>query len=275
MDRRVYQQMEAVEDRHWWFLGRRAVIAAVLGDPTKSRDPAVNGRLARAVGAGDRAAAGGIGHPMRVLDAGCGSGGNVGLYAGWGPVLGVDTEAEALGQARRRGYRGVAVASLAALPFADDVFDLVAATDVVEHVADDAEALRELLRVTRPGGHLVLTVPAYRWLWSDSDVQLGHFRRYTRSQLVGRCRAAGAEVTRASYFNTTLLPAIAAARWVRQRRGQPMVATELEQTGPLANRLLRLPMAGEARLVGAGANLPAGVSIVCLCRKPEAPRPAE
>src|SRR5579884_386268 len=136
MDRRVYQQMEAVEDHHWWFLGRRAVIAAVLGDVASE------------------------GRPARVLDAGCGSGGNLGLYRGAGPVFGVDTATTALAQARRRGYRGVAVASLAALPFGDGAFDLVAATDVVEHVADDAEALRELLRVTRPGGHLVLTVPA-------------------------------------------------------------------------------------------------------------------
>ena len=258
MERRVYQQMEAVEDHHWWFVGRRAVIGAVL-----DRAAAAAGRPV-----GDRR--------MRVLDAGCGSGGNLGLYAGPGGVVGagpggvfgVDTDTGALGQARRRGYRGVAVASLAALAFPDGTFDLVAATDVVEHVEDDLGALRELLRVTRPGGHLVVTVPAYQWLWSDSDVQLGHHRRYTRPQLARRCRAAGAEVIRASYFNTTLLPAIAVARTLRQRRGQAMAATELEATGPLANRLLRLPMVGEARLVGAGANLPAGVSIICLCRKP-------
>ncbi len=250
MDRRVYQQMEAVEDDHWWFLGRRAVIGAVLGD------------LA-------------VGGHLRVLDAGCGSGGNLGVYSGLGPVVGVDTAAGALRQARRRGYRGVAVASLASLPFGDGAFDLVAATDVVEHVEDDLAAVRELLRVTRPGGHVVITVPAYRWLWSDSDVQLGHYRRYTRPEIIRRCRAAGAEVSRASYFNTTLLPAIATVRWARQRRGQPMGNTELEQTGPLANRVLRLPMTAEARLVKAGMSLPAGVSIICLCRKPARPGPGQ
>jgi len=243
MDRRVYQQMEAVEDHHWWFLGRRAVISAVLGSL-----PATAG--------------------MRVLDAGCGSGGNLGVYSGRGPVFGVDTDTAALAQARARGYRGVAVASLAALPFDDATFDLVAATDVVEHVADGVGAVRELVRVTRPEGHLLITVPAYQWLWSDSDVQLGHHRRYTRLEIVSQCRAAGAVVCRASYFNTTLLPAIAAVRWARQRQGKPMAATELEQTGPVANRVLRIPMAAEARLVQAGARLPAGVSIICLCRRP-------
>ncbi|HEX3426127.1 MAG TPA: class I SAM-dependent methyltransferase [Acidimicrobiales bacterium] len=247
MDGRVYQQMEAVEDRHWWFLGRRAVIASVLTDLP----------------------------PGRVLDAGCGSGGNLSLYAALGPVFGVDTVADPLVRARRRGYQGVGVASLPCLPFADGAFDLVAATDVVEHVADGVGALRELLRVTRPGGRLLITVPAYRWLWSDSDVQLGHHRRYTRPELVEQCRAAGAQVIRATYFNTTLLAPIAAVRWARTRSGKPMAATELEQTGPVANRLLRLPMVAEARLIGAGISLPAGVSIVCLAAKPgRAPEPA-
>ena len=241
MDRRVYEQMQAVEDDHWWFRGRRSVIAAVLHEVAPD--------------------------PEMVLDAGCGSGGNAAVYAQFGTVLGVDNEAAALRAARVRGYRGVGVASLGGLPFRDGAFDLVCATDVVEHVADDLGALGELRRVTRSGGHLLLTVPAYGWLWSASDVQLGHFRRYTRREITGRCREAGWLPVRASYFNSMLLPAIAVVRWVRQRRGQPMGATELEQTGPLANRVLRWPMAAEARLVGAGVALPAGVSIISLSRR--------
>lgn len=242
MDRRVYEQMQAVEDDHWWFRGRRSVIAAVLNEV-----PANAGV---------------------VLDAGCGSGGNAAIYTRFGTLLGVDTEMAALRGARSRGYRGVGVASLAGLPFRDGAFDVVCATDVVEHVADDLGALRELRRVTRAGGHLLVTVPAYRWLWSDSDVQLGHFRRYTRAEITGRCREAGWLPVRASYFNSLLLPAIAGVRWIRQRRGQPMGATELEQTGPMANRVLRWPMAAEAALVGAGIALPAGVSIISLSRRP-------
>ncbi len=243
MDRRVYQQMQAVEDHHWWFLGRRAVIAAVLAALPETG-------------------------PGLVLDAGCGSGGNLGVYHARGPVIGIDTAAGPLAKARQRGYQAAAVAALPLLPFRDGAFDLVAATDVVEHVAEDAGALAELRRVTRPGGHLLITVPAYRWLWSDSDVQLGHHRRYTRPEIIGRCRSAGWTVIRASYFNTALLAPIAVARWARQRRDQPLVATELERTGPLANRLLRLPLVAEARLVNAGLDLPAGVSLLCLCRRP-------
>ena len=242
MDPRIYAQMRAVEDRHWWFRGRRAVIAAMLADVS----PGPSGR---------------------VLDAGCGSGGNLGTYAGQGEVLGVDMDLEALEHALGRGYRAVGVASLGGLPFRDGTFDLVCATDVVEHLDGDVEALRELRRVTAPGGHLLVTVPAYRWLWSDSDVQLGHRRRYTAPEVQQRCREAGWTVGRTSYFNTVLLPPIATVRWLRQRRGSAFAPTELAQTGPAANRVLRLPMALEARLIGAGVRLPAGVSIACLCRR--------
>jgi len=241
MEQRIYQQMQVLEDDHWWFRGRRAVIGAVLG--------------------GVAVVPGG-----RVLDAGCGSGGNLSAYTRFGTVVGVDPEVASLGHALRRGYRGVGAASLPGLPFRNQVFDLVCATDVIEHVADDVAALRELRRVATSGGHLLITVPAYQWLWSDSDVQLGHHRRYRAHQIARRCRDAGWTVVRTSYFNTALLPPIAAIRWARQRRGSSLAATELEQTGARANRLLRLPMEAEARLVAAGARLPAGVSITCLCR---------
>lgn len=242
MDPRIYAQMRAVEDDHWWFRGRRQVITAMLGDLTR----------------------GGTG---RVLDAGCGSGGNLATYTRLGDVMGVDTEPEALGHALGRGYRAVGMASLDGLPFRDGAFDLVCATDVIEHVKGDLEALREMRRVTAIGGHLLVTVPAYQWLWSDSDVQLGHQRRYRAPELEQRCREAGWTVGRTSYFNTVLLPPIAAVRWIRQRRGPAFAPTELAQTGPGTNHLLRVPMALEARLIAAGARLPTGVSIACQCRR--------
>lgn len=242
MDRRIYEQMQAVENDHWWFRGRRQVIGAMLGD------------VARGIAG-------------RVLDAGCGSGGNLGIYTRFGDVMGVDMDVTALGHALGRGYRAVGVASLGVLAFRDAAFDLVCATDVIEHVEDDGGALGEFRRVTAAGGHLLVTVPAYRWLWSDSDVQLGHHRRYTARELAQRCTAAGWTVQRTSYFNTMLLPPIAAVRWVRQRKGSAFAPTELAQTGPAANRVLRVPLALEARLVGAGVRLPTGVSIACLCQR--------
>ncbi|MDP9075588.1 MAG: class I SAM-dependent methyltransferase [Actinomycetota bacterium] len=203
----------------------------------------------------------------RVLDAGCGSGGNLGAYTRFGPVMGVDSDVQALDHARGRGFQGAAAASLLALPFRANAFDLTCATDVIEHVADDIGALVELRRVTMSGGYLLVTVPAYQWLWSDGDVQLGHQRRYRAAEIAQRCRAAGWTVVQSSYFNTALLPPIAAVRWARRRRSGSFAATELEQTGPWANRLLRLPMQFEARLVAAGVRLPTGVSIVVLCRR--------
>lgn len=242
MERRIHKQMQLVEDDHWWFRGRRAVIEAMLTSVASPQD--------------------GI-----VLDAGCGSGGNLSAYTRFGAVIGVDVEAEDVQYARRRGYRDVCVASLPELPFRDAMFNLSCATDVIEHVADDVGALRELLRVTMPGGYLLITVPAHQWLWSDSDVQLGHHRRYRAPEVAERCHEAGWQMVRATYFNSALLPVIAAVRKVRQRRSSLFAATELEQSGPKVNRLLSAPMRVEARLIAAGVRLRTGVSIACLAQK--------
>jgi SAM-dependent methyltransferase len=235
MEREVYRQMYELEDRHWWFRGRRAVIRALAE---------------RALGGGPRGGA------VRVLDAGCGTGRNVADYAALGPATGADPSREAVEFCRERGLERVVQAGVEALPFDDASFDLVLATDVLEHVDDDAAALRELRRVAAPGGALVATVPAYRWLWSAQDVALHHRRRYARRELVERARAAGWEPHVATHFNTLLLPAVVAGRALR--RGRP---GELEATPGWLDAPLSLPMRAEAKLIARGGRLPAGVSI--------------
>jgi hypothetical protein len=127
-------------------------------------------------------------------------------------------------------------------------------------VEDDAGALRELRRVARPGARLVLTTPAYSWLWSRQDEQHHHFRRYTRPEVVSRLREAGWEPELATYFNTALLPPIAAIRKLGRRFAKEDTLDTDLSPGSL-NGALSLPMRGEARLIRAGLRLPFGVSI--------------
>jgi len=146
----------------------------------------------------------------------------------------------------------------------DDSFDLVAATDVLEHVAAEQEALRELRRVAAPGAALLLTVPAYMWMWSEEDVNLHHQRRYTRKRLREAIQSSGWEPRIATYFNTILLPPIALARKLdRNRSGD---SGELDRTPPSLDTPLSWPMRFEARLIRAGVVLPAGVSVGIVCR---------
>jgi SAM-dependent methyltransferase len=235
----AYQDMFEVEDRHWWFQGRWAVVEAMLSRAGLPPSP-------------------------RILDAGCGTGGNLRRYARIGDAVGVDPSPEAVRFCQERELEPVLQAGLEELPFEDDRFDLIAGTDVLEHVEEADRALRELRRVAAPGAVLLLTVPAYSWLWTEEDERLHHHRRYTRPRLREEVERAGWRTSFATYFNTILLPPIALARRLPRRGGDD--TGDLDRTPASLNGALSVPMRLEARLIRAGASLPAGVSVGIVCR---------
>jgi SAM-dependent methyltransferase len=236
----VYQQLYDLEDGHWWFRGRRAILWAML-------------RRA------------GLPVAPRVLDAGCGTGRNLAEFGSLGSAHGVDPSPEAIEFCRRRGLGAVSEAGLEALPFDDGAFDLILATDVLEHIERDDLAAAELRRVAARDALLLVTVPAYRWLWSQHDDSHHHLRRYTAPRLRERLLPAGWRPALETYFNTALLPPIAVVRTLARRRAPRNGRTDYQLTGGALNRLLALPMRGEAALIARGARLPAGVSIGMVC----------
>jgi SAM-dependent methyltransferase len=159
------------------------------------------------------------------------------------------------------------------LPFASGSFDLVTALDALEHVEDDAAALRECFRVLRPGGTLLASVPAFRSLWGSVDELGHHHRRYRRRELLERVEAAGFEVVLDRFFNFLLFPPIAAVRWLgralparRAGAGEPVRSDfDLVSGGPLAALLARV-LGAEARLLA--LRVPFGVSLLCVARRP-------
>ena len=236
MEPEAYRAQFELEDAHWWFAGRRAVIWALL-------------RRAGAPSGG------------RLLDAGCGTGRNLLEFGTLGTAVGVDPSPEAIVFCRRRGLDGATEGTIEALRFADGSFDLILATDVLEHLRDDRAGLRELRRVAAPGAMLLCTVPAYGWLWSPHDDEHHHFRRYTLRRLRGRLREGGWRPLTWSYFNTILLAPIAAVRLLDRRRDGDAARSDLRITPSLLNRPLAGPMRLEAALIERGVRLPAGVSL--------------
>jgi SAM-dependent methyltransferase len=235
-----YRELYELEDRHWWFRGRRAVIWALL---------------ARA----------GIHHAPRLLDAGCGTGRNLVEFGRLGEAEGIDVSSEAVDFCHRRGLEGVRQAPLEDLPFEGGRFDLTLATDVIEHLDDDRRALRELRRAARPGGRLLVTVPAYRWLWSQHDESMHHRRRYTERGLADALRVSGWEPQVRTYFFTALLPGVAAVRLLRRLRPAGTPRSDMTLAPAFLGRLLELPSTGEAKLIERGVRLPAGVSVGVVC----------
>jgi len=242
LEERHYIELFELEDSHWWFRGRRAVLWAMLHHAALPASP-------------------------EILDAGCGTGRNLAEFGTLGVASGVDPSPEAIGFCRRRGLENVFQAGLEQLPFPDGRFDLMLATDVIEHIDDDRRALAELHRVARPGGQLLITVPAYTWLWSQHDDSHHHKRRYTMRRLRERVLVSGFRPVVASYFNFLLLAPIALVRATARRQARPDGRTDYDLAPKPVARLLDLPMRGEAKLIERGLRFPAGVSIAMLCTR--------
>ena len=193
----------------------------------------------------------------------------LGYLSRYGHAQGIDADEQAVRFCMERGVRDVQQVTASTLPFADGTFDLVTILDVLEHIDDDAGTLRELHRVLRPGGMLLVSVPAYRFLWGPQDEISNHKRRYLARELRTRLVEAGFRVRKLSYFNTILFPAIAGIRLVRPYRpGSPNLKSDFTMTRPgPANTLLGRIFGLEAPIVRR-MDLPFGVSILALAQKP-------
>lgn len=245
MDHAYYSEYSQIEDVHWWFRGRRAIFTRLLA-------PFLDGSRER-----------------RILDIGFGTGAMLTFLSRYGSVVGMDMSAEAIRFARTRCARPMLLGDITHVPLGNASIDLVTAFDIVEHVDDDAAALAELARICRPGGHVLLTVPAFQLLWGNQDVISHHLRRYRLAELEQRVRAAGFAPRRLSYFNTLLFPAVAAVRVARRLLGEPKgeIKSDFTMTKPgLVNDTLARVLAAEGRWLTRW-RLPVGVSLVCLAER--------
>jgi len=202
-----------------------------------------------------------------ILDAGCGSGRNMLDLAARGTVTGVELSSVSIDLARARNVGEVVEGSVLDMPFDDGHFDFATCLDVIEHLEDDLAAMGELRRVVARGGTLLVTVPAYPWLWSGHDEINHHFRRYTLRSLRVVAERAGWELRRSTYFNFTLLPVAALLR-LMDRFSRKTTESSLDLWVPPApaNWLLERPLTIEAALIARGGRIPAGLSLLAVFR---------
>jgi SAM-dependent methyltransferase len=249
-----YRRMFEAEQAQWWYVGQRAIADALIEPPLAELDT------------GGRAPC--------ILDAGCGTGGNLLQLRRLGRATGVDLAPDAARRWRDRGVQA-SRASLLALPFPDGLFDLVTSFDVIYHewVPDDAAAIEEMVRVLRPGGLLLIRVPALEILRGAHDAAVGTRRRYTRPELVGLLESAGLTTMRSTYANFFLFPLLLARRTLDRalRREGSDVAFLPAPVEWVFRRLLLL----EAGLIRRGLSLPFGASVTALARRSERSGPAQ
>jgi SAM-dependent methyltransferase len=248
MKKEEYSTLFEMEDIHWWYLGHRALFSSIL----EAHCPQVL-----------------LG---KVLDAGCGTGGFTQWFREkYDPELmaGIEICEEAIAHCSERGLKRIKQCSVEEIDFPDAFFDLVLSFNVLNHfeVKSDVRALSEMRRVLKPGGFLLLNLPAYRSLRGTHDLAVCDVRRYNARDIEEKLALAGLKPIRVTYFNLLLLPLVAVYRYVTRLRSKKEVHSDLWLPPAPLNRMLASILRGEARVAGK-RDLPTGSSLTVLATRP-------
>lgn len=239
MEPNTYQLMRQIEDEHWWFVARRKIIGALL----------------------DRL---NLPEQSEILEVGCGTGGNIALLKGFGTVTCVELDKIAADMARDRNLAPVLNGKLPdELPEFSQQFDVVTVFDVIEHVKEHGASLRALSSLLNPGGRIVVTVPAFNFLWSQHDEENHHQRRYRRSDLVNLANQCGLSLDYISYFNFWLFPPVAIVRLFRKVIPYRESWQDMRMPNELINSVMQSIFSSERHVVGR-MPLPFGISLMAV-----------
>jgi SAM-dependent methyltransferase len=238
MERIIFDRMAQLDQTHWWYVARRRILAAAIGrivQPPKA---------------------------ARILEIGCGTGHNFGMLGGFGTVDAIEVDEVARAMASARLGKTVGTAPLPTLDgVANGAYDLIALLDVLEHIEDDKAALASIRTKLKPGGRILVTVPANKWMWSAHDVVHHHFRRYNSATLAAAVSSAGLKLDYVSHFNTLLFPLAAGFRLLGKLTGRK--EADDAQPPPAINALFTSVFGLERHLIGQ-VPLPFGVSLFAL-----------
>jgi SAM-dependent methyltransferase len=235
MERHVYDRMAEIDRDHWWFVGRRRILTALLERWRPGKGP------------------------LRILEVGCGTGSNIAMLQQFGTVDAIEPDDDARAFASTRTGVQVKGGYLPDVPLEDGHYDLIVLLDVLEHIPDDKGALAALKPKLAPGGRLMLTVPAMPSLWSAHHVAQHQQRTDKRATLEAVVQAAGFDTLRRTAFNTLLLPAIVGVRWLNRLLGR--AGGDEDRIPPRPINGLLTWLFGAERHVAVRGLLPAGVSI--------------
>ncbi len=242
MERKVYEQMAQLDSRHWWFTARRRILEGVIERVVRPPKDA------------------------RILELGAGTGHNLAMLSRFGAVEASELDPIARELASERLGRPVVEAALPDLSmFPADRYDLIALLDVLEHVPDDKGSLEAILKLLKPGGALLLTVPINPWMWTAHDVAHHHQRRYRKREIRQLAEEAGFEIALLSPFNSLLFPPIAAVRLAGKLTGKD--DSDDAMPSPPVNTILDTIFGLERMLIGR-VPMPFGVSLVAVLRRP-------
>ncbi len=246
MDKDYVSLYHSLEESHWWFVGRRNMVWRLLKDLDRN---------------------------LSILEVGCSGGPLMRLLQdkGFAKVTGIDISECSVELCRNLGETAVKVADGRATGFSNEQFDVVIASDVLEHIEDPAQGLTEWSRILRPKGILLVFVPAFQFLWSRHDEVNYHYRRYTKQEVVTLLEQTGFCIERSAYWNFCLFFPALLVRTMRRIFSRKQGETEggdLTASGKIVNRILESVLKSENSLLASGLNFPVGLSLFAIARKP-------
>lgn len=244
MDKQFEKTYHDLEEKDWWFKSRREAVCKFISKNDKN---------------------------ISILDVGCAGGLLLQdlTKAGFADLSGIDVSAEAIEKCRQKGYQQTYLMDGSNINLPGKSFDIVVSSDSLEHIQNEKEALVNWFSLLKPGGKLVLFVPAFMFLWSHHDNLNHHFRRYTKKELIGKLKAAGFEIERAGYWNFMLFLPIACIRFLKNKfYSGSSPSPDMNKTKPVLNVMLRIFLILENSVIK-WVVYPFGVSVFCIGRKPE------
>ena len=238
MEQKEYKIMSDIEGKHWWFRARRKIVSSMIEELNLSQN-------------------------AQILEVGCGTGGNLAMLAEFGDVYAVELNKEAAKFAEEKKVaKSVIQAKLPQeVPYKDKKFDLIVFLDVVEHIEEDKETLKAINGILSDNGVLLITVPAFQFLWSEHDVALHHKRRYNKAQLKALIANSGYKTKYVSYYNFVLFPLVSAIRFMNNSLGIKSNESDSKMPGKFVNFILEKLFASE-RIVLGKFVFPFGVSLI-------------
>ncbi len=239
MQKYLYKDLYELEEKHWWHEAKRNLVNFFLSHYLNKKS--------------------------KILDVGCGTGRNIESFSRFGEVWGIDYASEAITFCKQRGLKRVVRGSLEKIPFLKNSFDCITALDVLEHV-DDQKALKEIIRVLKPEGLLIITVPAYPRLWSRWDEVLQHKRRYTKSSLKKLLKGNGFKIIKISYVHSFLILPTIIIRAFKNLFYKNYYPSDFKLSSKIINFLL-YNISQIEKIFIISSSLPFGTSLVAVAKK--------
>jgi len=246
MRKDLYLEMYQLEEAYWWHVAKRMLVKKLLSMYVDNY------------------------FQKKLVDVGCGTGKflqEMNVWQDWGELLGLDGSDEAIRFTKERHIANVKKANFEKkLPLRSKTYDVITSLDVVEHINDDQHLVNEFYRVLKPGGLVVITVPAHQWLWTYWDEMLGHFRRHNKKSVTSLFSTAGFEIEKISYFYSYLLPIAIIFRLLKSSNKHKQQSSDFIKVPWIVNVILLMKAFLEKETIQY-FNIPFGLSVVCVARK--------